>query len=326
MQGKEASEQETKAKSSVGIDVSKCWLDVHVSAADERRRVLNSDAGIRQLKRWLSRYDIALVVIEATGKWHRHLHRSLTASAIPVAVVDPFRVRMFTKAQGIIAKTDRLDARVLAAFAAMMEPSVRAPAPQAMAELAELVTARANAVEAQSALKNQFCTAENRFLKRQLERRIVRAEKDVALLEGEILRRIKADDSLARRYAILTSIPGVAFVAAATLIACLAEIGSMTAKQVGMLAGLAPIADQSGEREGIRIIWGGRPAVRRVLYLAALSAARYNADMKAFYKRLRISGKAPKVALVAVARKLAVLANTLVHENRTWEPRTPNHA
>jgi transposase len=326
MQGKEASEQETKAKSSVGIDTSKRWLDVHVLPADERLRVANTCVGIRQLKRWLLRHDIALVVIEATGKWHRLLHRSLVACAIPVAVVDPFRVRMFAKAQGIFAKTDQLDARVLAAFAAMMEPSARAPAPQAMAELAELVVARASAVEAQTALKNQLGAAECKFLKRQLERRIVRAGKDIAALEAEMLKRIKADHGLASRYAILTSIPGFGFAVAATLIAGLREIGSITAKQIGMLAGLAPIADQSGQRDGTRVIWGGRKAVRRVLYLAALSAARFNADMKAFYRRLRASGKPPKVALIAVARKLAILANTLITENRTWELRAPKHA
>ncbi len=326
MQGKEASEQETKVKSSVGIDISKCWLDVHVSPAEERLRVANSHVGIRQLKRWLLRHEIALVVIEATGKWHRHLHRSLVASAIPVAVADPYRVRRFAQAQGIFAKTDRLDARVLASFAAMMTPSVRAPAPQAVAELAELVGARASAVEAQAALKNQLGTAECKFLKQQIERRIGRASKDIATLDGEILKRIKADDGLARRYAILTSIPSFGFAVAATLIACLAEIGSATAKQIGMLAGLAPIADQSGERDRVRVIWGGRPAVRRVLYLAALSATRFNADMKAFYRRLTAAGKPPKVALIAVARKLAVLANTLISEDRTWEPRTPNYA
>ena len=326
MQGKEASEQETKVKSSVGIDTSKCWLDVHVSPADERLRVANSYAGIRQLKRWLLRHEIALVVIEATGKWHRQVHRSLAASAIPVAVVDPYRVRRFAQAHGIFAKTDRLDARVLASFASMMTPSVRAPAPQAMAELAELVVARASAIEAQAALKNQLGTTECKFLKRQLDRRIARAGKDIAALDGEILKRIKADNALARRYAILTSIPGFGFAVAATLIACLAEIGSATAKQIGMLAGLAPIANQSGEHDGMRVIWGGRPAVRRVLYLAALSAARFNADMKAFYQRLTTNGKPPKAALIAVARKLVVLANTLVGQDRCWELRMPKHA
>ena len=196
MQGKEASEQETKVKSNVGIDTSKCWLDVHILPSGERRRLANSEAGVRQLKRWLLRHELALVVIEATGKWHRLVHRSLVASAIPVAVVDPFRVRMFAKAQGILAKTDRLDARVLAAFAAVMAPPLRPPAPKTMAELAELVVARASAVEAQTALKNQCGAAEGSFLKRQLERRIVRAGSPA-----------------------------------------LAELGSLTTKQIAMLAG-----------------------------------------------------------------------------------------
>jgi transposase len=321
MQGKEASEHETSVKSSVGIDVSKCWLDVHVLPAGDRLRVANNGEGIRQLKRWLRRCDIGLVVLEATGKWHRPLHRSLVASAVPVAVVDPYRLRMFAKARGILPKTDQLDACVLASFAAIMAPAACAPAPQAMAELAELVVARGRAVEAQTALKNQLAMAEGQFLKRQIAKRLVRAGKDIEALDREILNRIKADDSLARRYTILTSIPSFGFAVAATLIACLAEIGSASAKQIGMLAGLAPIANQSGERDGVRVIWGGRPAVRRILYLAALSATRFNADMKAFYRRLKHAGKPPKVALIAVARKLVVLANTLLAQDRTWQLR-----
>jgi transposase len=326
MQGKEASEQETKAKSNVGIDVSKDWLDVHVLPEDARRRVPNTCEGIRHLKRWLMHFDLALVVVEATGKWHRQVHRSLAASAIPVAVVDPYRVRMFAKAQGIFAKTDRLDARVLALFAAMMTPSVRPPAPQALAELAELVSARVNAVQAQTALKNQRSAATVKFLQRQIDRRIERGDKDIEALDAAIFKRIEADEDLARRYAILTSIPSFGFVTAIILIACLAELGSITAKQSGMLAGLAPIADQSGKHEGARVIFGGRPRVRRVLYLAALSAARFNPDMRAFYRRLRDAGKAPKAAVIAVARKLVVLANTLISENRMWQPKAPIYA
>lgn len=326
MQGKEASEQETKAKCNVGIDVSKDWLDVHVLPVDVFLRVPNTCEGIRRLKRWLTRFGLALVVVEATGKWHRHVQRSLAASAIPVAVVDPFRVRMFAKARGMLAKTDRLDARVLALFAAMMAPSVRPPAPQALAELAELVTARTSAVEAQTALKNQRSAATVKFLQRQLDRRIERGDKDIAALDAAILKRIEADQGLLRRYVILTSIPSFGFVTAITLIAGLAELGSITAKQSGMLAGLAPIADQSGKREGVRVIFGGRPRVRRILYLAALTAARFNPDMHAFYRRLRDAGKAPKAATIAVARKLVVLANTLISEDRAWQPNAPIYA
>jgi transposase len=326
MQGKEASEQETKAKSNVGIDVSKDWLDIHVLPAEKRLRVANDATGIRHLKRWLLRYDVALVVIEATGKWHRQLHRSLAASAIPVALVDPFRVRMFAKAQGILAKTDQLDARVLALFAAIMNPPQRAIAPEVLQELAELVVARASAVDAEIALKNQLVSAQSKFLKRELKRRIVQAGKHVDALEREILARIKADPQLARRYDVLTSIAGIGFVTAATLIACLTELGSLNPKQIAMLAGLAPIADQSGERNGVRVVWGGRAGLRRILYLAAGSAARFNPDMKAFYVRLIAKGKPAKVALIAVARKLAILANTLINQDRIWQPHAPKYA
>ncbi len=326
MQGKEASEQETKSKSNAGIDVSKSWLDAHVLPAGATLRVANTREGIRKLKRWLMQFDLALVVIEATGKWHRDVRRSLHAAMVPVAVVDPFRVRMFAKACGVLAKTDRLDARVLAQFAAVMAPAVRTPASEVMEELAELVTARASAVAEQTALKNQLSTATGIFLKRQLGRRIERLAKDIAALEREILKCIQADQGLARRYAILTSITGFGPVVATTLIACLAELGTCSRKQIGMLAGLAPVADESGQRQGIRVVWGGRPNIRRVLYLAAITAARFDADMKAFFSRLIAAGKPAKLAIIAVARKLVVLANILISEGRMWQPHSPKHA
>jgi transposase len=254
------------------------------------------------------------------------LRRSLDASAIPVAVVDPFRVRMFAKAQGILAKTDRLDARVLALFAAVMAPAVRAAEPQMLEELRELVVARASAVDQQTALKNQRSAATVKFLQRQLDRRIERGDQDIAALDTAILERINVDDGLARRYAILTSIAGIGFVVAATLLASLPELGSSTVKQIAMLAGLAPIADQSGKREGVRVVWGGRANVRRILYLAALTATRFNVNMKAFYQRMIAAGKPPKLAIIAIARKLAVLANTLISQNRMWLPVAPKHA
>jgi transposase len=326
MQGKEASEQETITQCNVGIDVSKDWLDIYVLPVGERLRVPNTAEGIRRFKRWLARFAPALVVVEATGKWHRSVRRSLAGSAVPVAVIDPFRLRMFAKAQGILAKTDRLDARVLAQFAAVMAPPVRAPEPRDLEELRELVVARASAVEQQAGLKNQRAAATVKFLQRQLDRRIERGDHDIAALDAAILKRVEGHAGWARRYAILTSIAGIGFVAAITLLASLPELGAATLKQIAMLAGLAPIADQSGKREGARVIWGGRANVRRVLYLAALTATRFNTDMRAFYQRMIAAGKPPKLALVAVARKLAVLANTLISQDRTWLPNAPKHA
>lgn len=326
MQGKEAFEEESTRQSSVGIDVSKAWLDVHVLPGDRRLRVANNRYGLTQLKRWLKRFDVAVVVVEATGKWHRAVQRSLFAAGLPVAVVDPYRVRAFAKAQGLFAKTDRLDARVLAQFGLVMNPAVRAPAPQTLEDLGELVTARHSAVAEQTMLKNQSAIAVTAFLSRQLKRRMAQLAKHIAALDGEIARLIAADPGLARRHAILISIPGIGPVVAASLIAGLAELGSLTGKQAAMLAGLAPVADESGERQGVRVIWGGRAAVRRALYLAALTASRWNAGLKAFYDRLVGNGKTAKLAVVAAARKLVVLANTLIRDNRMWEPVTPNYA
>jgi transposase len=243
-----------------------------------------------------------------------------------VAVIDPDRVRNFAKADRILAKTDRLDAKVLAMFAATMNPACRAPAPQVIEGMQELVTARASAVEEETSLRNQFGSAQTNFLKRHLTRRITQLKAHIKALEQECLRQIQADESLARRHAILTSIPGFGPVVATTLIAFLNELGSLTNKQIGALAGVAPIPDDSGEREGVRVIWAGRGIVRRMLYLAALFASQHNKDMKLFHQHLSAKGKAAKVCLIAVARKLVVLANTLISQDRTWLPTAPQSA
>lgn len=326
MQGKESSEQETGGKSNVGIDVCEAWLDVHILPAKEAFRVANTSQGHRQLKRRLRRFDVGLVVIEATGKWHRQLHRSLHADGYGVCVLNPLRARLFAEAIGLLAKTDRLDARMLAVFAMSLTPAARPPAPAMLDEIKELVQARASAVDEQTALSNQLKSAETVFLRRQLKRRLTRIAKDIKDIEQEILARVRADNNLARRYDILLSVPGFGPVVAATLVAGLAELGNCDNKQIAMLAGLAPLADDSGEREGRRIIKNGRSAVRNVLYLAAVTAARFNHEMKAVYDRLIAAGKPKKVALIAVARKLVVLANTLIHANRPWQPHAPEYA
>jgi transposase len=321
MQGKEASEQETR-KCTAGIDVSKSWLDAHVLPAGQSLRVPNASEGIRKLKRWLVNLDVELVVVEATGKWHRELCRSLVASAIAVSVTDPYRSRMFARSQGIAAKTDRIDARMLALFGSMTAPACRPLAPETLENLKELVTARDTAVGEQTAVKNQLAAAKDKFLKRQLDQRIARLNDDIAKLERECLKRIRADDAMARRLRILTSIPGIGEVIAIALIAHCGELGTLTGKQISALAGLAPIADDSGNRKGLRTIWGGRAIVRKMLYLAAVSASRLDPASKSFYQRLRLT-KASKIALVALARKIAVLANLLIAQDRTWQKIAP---
>lgn len=326
MQGQEATEVSSGQKSNIGIDVSKDWLDVHVLPSRQMFRVPNTAPGHRQLKRRIAGLEIACVALEPTGKWHRALCRSLIASAVPVTVTDPARVRLFARVTGLLAKTDRLDAAVLAAFAATMGPAARPLPSETIEAVAELVTARDSAMAAMVRLKNQQHAACDSFLKGQLIKRIGAAEDVIEELDAEIQRRIKADPELAARQVILCSIPGIGTVTASLAIAKLPELGSLSDKQVAMLAGLAPIADQSGKRDSQRSVQGGRPCLTRGFYIAALSAIRFNPALKAFYTRLRLAKKPAKSALIAVARKLLLLANTLVAQNRLWLPNPPKAA
>jgi transposase len=326
MQGKDVSEQAAKAKSNVGIDVCKDWLDVHILPSEQAFRVANTPAGHKALKRRLGRHDVDLIVIEATGKWHRHIHRSLDAGGYRVRVVNPLRARLFAEAMGLLAKTDKLDARMLAAFAPALAHDARPPAPEIIEEIKELVQARASAVHEQTSLTNQHKSAQTAFLRRHLKGRLAGIAKTIQALEAQVLKRLKTDESLARRYKILSSIPGFGRVVSMTLIAWLPELGSCNDRQIASLTGLAPWPDDSGDRQGARHIKGGRQVVRRVLYLAALSAARFNRDMKVVCLRLTAKGKEKKVVCIAIARKLTALANTLVTADRLWTPQAPNHA
>ena len=184
-------------------------------------------------------------------------------------------------------------------------------------QVAELVTGRDTAVKEQTRLQNQLSAATDGFFQKHLRRRLARIAKDIAALEREIIARIGTDPELTRRYEILISIPGVGPTTAATLIARMGELGALPDKEIAMLAGLDPMANQSGNHDGKRLIWGGRKPVHRMLYLAAVSASRWNRSLKLFYDRLEEKGKEAKVALVAVARRLIILANTLIAEDRT---------
>lgn len=319
MQGK-ISPERSAAAVYVGIDVCKAWLDVYLHSVGRPFRVANSREGLKRLKRALAAHTVALIVLEATGKYHREAHRSLHAAGFLVAVINPLRSRLFAEAAGQLAKTDRLDARMLALLAESLAPKATPPAPEQLEELAELVRARTGATADLTALMNQTGESKTAILKRELGRRIKATRASIARLEAEIARRIKADAALARRFAILCSIKGVGPTAAAALIVGLSELGLCSGRQAALLAGLAPLACDTGNTRGERHIKGGRAHVRTALYMAALSAVRCNPDLSAFYRRLREKGKRFKVAITAVMRKLVVLANTLIREDRPWQP------
>lgn len=307
----------------VGVDVCKDWLDVYLHPIGQTFRVANAPEGLKSLKRQIAGTPVALIVMEATAKYHRLAHRSLHAAGLAVAIVNPLRSRLFAEAIGQLAKTDRLDARVLAIMAESLEPKAAAPAPEDLEALQEIVRARSAAIADQTALSNQRLASQTAFLKAELGRRLKTLAASIARLDAEIDRRLRADPALRRRYDILTSIPGIGPVAAVAIIAGLPELGACSGKAASLLAGLAPLACESGEKTGERRIKGGRRHVRSGLYFAALAAARFNPQLAAVYKRLRAAGKKPKVAITAIMRKLVVLANVLIREDRPW---TPIHA
>lgn len=323
MQGKALPEPNAMVAVYAGIDVSKAFLDVHLHPCGETLRVANDRPGLRRLKRRLAGLAGVHVMMEATGKHHRAAWRSLHADGFKVTVTDPSRARLFAGACGTLAKTDRLDARLLALMAEALEPDATPLPGPGMEDLRELVNAQAAAKADATALANRHAAAETAFLRAELTRLRAVVERHVQRLDAEIERRIRADPELMRRQTILMSIAGIGRATAAALIAGLAELGACSGKEIAMLAGLAPLADDSGERHGARAIKGGRKAVRNALYMAALSASRFNPDLAAFAERLKAKGKRAKVILVAVMRKLVVLANTLVAQNRLWTPIMP---
>lgn len=307
----------------VGIDVCKDWLDVYLHPIGEAFRLANADAGLRILKRRLRGVRVACVVLEATGKLHRLAYRSLAASGFAVAAVNPYRSRTFAAAMGQLAKTDSIDARVLAVMGESLDPQARPPAGVHVEELAEIVLARQTAVADMTALVNRQGSTECGFLRREIGHRIRALKAHVARLEKEIARRIAAEPVFARRFKVLTSIPGCGPVIATTLIACLSELGSANDKEIAALVGVAPFNWDSGAMRGQRHIKGGRRHVRTPLYFAAVTAIRCDAALGAFAARLKAAGKPSKVAITAVMRKLVVLANTLIREDRLWQPTPP---
>jgi transposase len=323
IQGKTSSPQLAISQVYVGIDVSKSHLDAYVHPTGAARRVTNDKNGLALLVKFLAPYTPETVVLEATGRYHRLCHRHLHDVGFNIAVMNPYRTRKFSDVLGQLAKTDEIDAKILAQFGAMIQPAASTPPAPAIALLSELLTARRQAGAEKTGLQNQQGEATNSLVKQQIRARLKMCERHQAALEKEIRATIQQHEALKCRFDILTSIPGIALITAATLIAELDELGTANASQIAALVGVAPMNCDSGVWRGQRRIRGGRQNVRNALYMAALAASRASPDMARFYKRLKNNGKPFKVAITAVMRKLAILANTLITENRKWEL---NHA
>lgn len=323
MQGKVMSQDNASAMHDVGIDVCKDWLDVHILPADIAERFPNTKKGHQALIRFLKRHTIRRILMEATGKHHRSVHERLHLVGYAVTVVNPSRSRKFAESIGTLAKTDKVDARMLALFAGWNGHEATPPLAENLANLQEIVRFRTASVAERTALANQRTSAECPIIRKQIDRRINHLDTDVDDLEAAAIAIVKKDANLSRRYRILISIPGIGDITAACLLANLHELGTLCEKEAAMLAGLAPIARDSGQTIGQRRIRGGRAEVRCGSYMAAVSAIQHNGPLKVFYDRLIARGKLGQVALTAVMRKLIVLANALLKADRCWSLTAP---
>lgn len=303
----------------VGIDISKAHLDL-ADRTGRLERLAYDEAGIAAVVTRLSVERPALIVLEATGGLETALVAALVAAGLPVAVVNPRQIRDFAKAAGRLAKTDALDAAVLAHFAEAMRPEVR-PVPDEQARaLAALISRRRQLVEIRVAERNRLHTAATAAVRADLEAHIAYLSQQIDRLDRQLGEAIQASPAWRAKDELLRGIPGIGPVASRTLLATVPELGTLGRNKVAALVGLAPMNRDSGKLRGHRTIVGGRAEARSALYMATLSAVRYNPALKAFYSRLRAAGKPGKVALTAAARKLLVIADAILRSGRPWQP------
>jgi len=301
----------------VGIDVAKKSLDIC-----ETRLTLSYDAkGLKKLLRQLPEKETCLVVIEATGGYQRRVATTLADAGHFVAVVNPRQVRDFAKGLGILAKTDRIDAEVIARFGQLVRPRTIAKTHEKQEEFADAVSRRRQLVELRTAEKNRLETAVSKLVRKSVEQMINQLDKQIKRIEKQILALLASDDEWKEKGEIIQSTPGVGPVTAASLIAELPELGQLNRRQISALAGLAPFNRDSGRHQGKRSIRGGRASVRSVLYMAALTARTHNPTIREFSQRLEAQGKPFKVAITACMRKLLVILNTLVKTKSHWDPK-----
>ena len=301
----------------VGVDISDEYVDVCVRPDGEAKR-FERGRQLKALAKYLKPFAPQLVVMEATGGLEVPVADALSAARFPVAVVNARQVRDFAKATGRLAKTDALDAEVIAHFAEAVRPEVRRLPDAKARELEALVVRRRQLVEMIVAEKNRLRTVFSKAMKRGIEKHIAWLQKQADELEATIATQIRTTPRWRERDELLRSVPGIGPAVSATLLVALPELGELDRKKIAALVGVAPLNRDSGTMRGKRSVWGGRASVRAALYMSATVAARYNPVIRIFYERLVAAGKAKKVALTACMRKILVIANAIIRSERPW--------
>jgi transposase len=303
----------------VGIDVSKDRLDVPIHPTGDAFVVTRDAAGLEELAGRIAAHAPGIIAVEATGGFETVVAASLAAAGLPVVVVNPAQVRAFAQALGRRAKTDPIDAAVIARFVAATTPEIRPLPDEATLTLADLVARRRQIIEMIVAERQREKRAKGR-IKRSIARLLKSLEAELSDLDKDLDDTVRGTPAWRDKENLLASVPGIGPIIARTLIAELPELGTLDRRQIAALAGLAPWTRQSGKWRGKSFISGGRSTVRTVLFMGALVAARRNPSLNAFYKRLSAAGKPKMVALIAVTRKLLTILNAILRDNRPWQP------
>jgi transposase len=302
----------------VGIDVAKNRLDVAVLPSGEVKPFAHTHEGLRQLTDYVLSLAPALIVLEATGGYHRTVLSNLCAEALPAVAVNPRQVRDFAKATGTLAKTDRIDALIIARFAEAVRPELRPLKDEQAQQLQALITRRRQLIEMLTAEKNRLAGA-HPATQKDIRSHIHMLQRRLKHLDDDLGDMIQNSPPWQQKNDILQSMPGVGPVMARTLLAELPELGTLNRRQIAALVGVAPFNRDSGLSRGRRAIWGGRAHIRAVLYMSAVAAAQFNPVIRAFYLRLRESGKRFKVAISACMRKILIILNTMIKNNAPWK-------
>ena len=301
-----------------GVDVSKETLDIYLLPAGKSWKIQNDKASIRKLVKKFNKEGVDLVVMEPTGKYHWELMVQMVEGEIPTAVANPKKVRYFAKGLGIMAKTDKVDAMVIAKFGELVEPRKLQQIDRKMLELKELVSRRRSLVKMITAEKNRMSSTIIPLVKSSIKRLLDGMKKQLARIQDAIIETITLDEKKHRIFELLQTAKGIGPVTAAVLVAEMPELGSLNSKEIASLLGVAPFNKDSGSFQGHRMISGGRFFVRQTMYMAILSAIKYNPEISRFYNRLLKKGKLKKVAMVACMRKMIVMLNAMVRTNSEW--------
>lgn len=302
----------------IGVDIAKDSFEFVAYGDDRHFNMSNDGTGIRQAVEQIQKLSPELVVLEATGGYEHPLVAALSIAKLPVVVINPRQVRDFAKATGQLAKTDAIDAAVLAQFAAVIKPDLRPIADADMLLLKEVVSRRQQLVEMLVAERNRMGIAHNPSVKADIQAHIDWLRKRLNEADGELLRQIKESPVWRAKDDLLRTVPGVGPMTSVALLANLPELGRLNRHQIAALVGVAPFNRDSGMMRGKRAVWGGRSSLKAILYMAALSATKWNPAIKTFYERLCASGKPKKVALTACMRKLLIVLNSMMKNNTAW--------